>query len=159
MSERILIIDDEVDMLFLLRTIIEDNTDYKVETINSPLEGIELIKEKDFDLVITDLKMPVMDGIDLVAKCQDMGCDVSIVCDDGTLYWSDLQCAADNGHPVIRVNHGTSEEPGMVTLTKYIRDVFPVLHVEHLPHGSSYRLAGDWPPPRNRHPAVGPADG
>ncbi len=79
MSERILVIDDEVDMLFLLRTIIEDNTDYKVETSNSPLEGIKLLREKDFDLIITDLKMPVMDGMDIVVKCQEMGCDVPVV--------------------------------------------------------------------------------
>ena len=79
MSKRILVIDDEVDMLFLLRTIIEENTDYKVETSNSPLEGIELIREKDFELIIADLKMPVMDGMDLFAKCQEMGCDVPVV--------------------------------------------------------------------------------
>jgi DNA-binding NtrC family response regulator len=34
MTQRILVIDDEVDMLMLLRMIIEDNTDYDVETTN-----------------------------------------------------------------------------------------------------------------------------
>jgi len=66
-------------MLFLLRTIIEDNTDYEVETINSPLEGVKLLGEEDFDLIITDLKMPVMDGMDIFVKCQEMGCDVPVV--------------------------------------------------------------------------------
>jgi putative NIF3 family GTP cyclohydrolase 1 type 2 len=69
-----------------------------------------------------------------------MGCDVSLVCDDGNWYWERIQWAADAGHPVIRVNHGTSEEPGMVTLAQYLRQSFPPLTVEHLPHGACFRL-------------------
>jgi putative NIF3 family GTP cyclohydrolase 1 type 2 len=73
---------------------------------------------------------------------QEMGCDVSIVCDDGSCYWSGIQRAADADHPVIRVNHGTSEEPGMVTLADYIKENLPGVEAEHLPHGSSFRLVG-----------------
>ncbi|NCO43267.1 MAG: hypothetical protein COZ06_21775 [Armatimonadetes bacterium CG_4_10_14_3_um_filter_66_18] len=72
----------------------------------------------------------------------ELGCDVSVVCDDGSTYWANLQCAADSDHPVIRVNHGTSEEPGMVTLTQYVNDNLPGVTAEHLPHGSSFRLVG-----------------
>jgi putative NIF3 family GTP cyclohydrolase 1 type 2 len=71
---------------------------------------------------------------------REMGCDCSIVCDDGSCYWSVLQRAADIGHPVIRVNHGTCEEPGMVTLTRYISKHVPGLEAEHIRHGSSFRL-------------------
>jgi len=73
---------------------------------------------------------------------QQIGCDVSIVCDDGVYYWEGLQCAADNQHPIIRVNHGTSEEPGMVTLTQYINEALPGVQAEHLPHGACFRLVG-----------------
>jgi putative NIF3 family GTP cyclohydrolase 1 type 2 len=73
---------------------------------------------------------------------QEMGCDVSVVCDDGNWYWESIQCAADADHPVIRVNHGTSEEPGMVTLTSYLSETFPELRAEHFPHGSCFRLVG-----------------
>jgi len=72
-----------------------------------------------------------------------MGCDVSIVTDDGSCYWSGIQHAAEDGHPVVRVNHGTSEEPGMVTLTKYTNDHFPGLTAEHLPHRACFRLVGN----------------
>jgi putative NIF3 family GTP cyclohydrolase 1 type 2 len=68
-----------------------------------------------------------------------IGCDCSIVCDDGSCYWAGIQMAEDWGNPVIRVNHGTSEEPGMVTLTKYINDNLD-LRAEHLPHGCTFRL-------------------
>jgi putative NIF3 family GTP cyclohydrolase 1 type 2 len=73
----------------------------------------------------------------------EMECDVSVVCDDGSSYWAYIQYAADSNHPVIRVNHGTSEEPGMVTLTKYVNDNFPGVKAEHLPHGCSFRLTGE----------------
>ena len=72
----------------------------------------------------------------------EMGCDCSIVCDDGSCYWAGIQRAEDLGHPVIRVNHGTSEEPGMVTLTEYINANIEGLSAEHLPHGSTFRLVG-----------------
>lgn len=72
----------------------------------------------------------------------EMGCDCSIVCDDGSCYWAGIQKAEDLKHPVIRVNHGTSEEPGMVTLTEYINDNLDGIHAEHLPHGSTFRLIG-----------------
>lgn len=73
---------------------------------------------------------------------QQMGCDCSIVCDDGSVYWEGIQRAEDCGHPVIRVNHGTSEEPGMVTLTEYMNSHFEGLRAEHFPHGSTFRLVG-----------------
>ncbi|MBN2123124.1 MAG: response regulator [Deltaproteobacteria bacterium] len=79
MPERILVIDDEVDMLMLLRMIIEDNTPYEVETTNSPTEGIKLLREKDFGLVITDLKMPGMDGLELFDEFQDLKPDVPVI--------------------------------------------------------------------------------
>lgn len=71
------------------------------------------------------------------ATYQTMGCDLAVVCDDGACYWSPIQRAADVGMPVVRVNHGTSEEPGMVTLAAYLRETFG-LPVEHLPHPCLY---------------------
>ena len=68
MNERILIIDDQLDMLMLLKMIIEDNTRYEVETTNNPAEGLNFIEERPFDAVITDLKMPGIDGMELFHK-------------------------------------------------------------------------------------------
>jgi DNA-binding NtrC family response regulator len=79
MPQRILIIDDEPDMLMLLRMMIEENTDYEVETTNNPSEGIKLFSEKDYDLVITDLKMPGLDGIELFDEFQEIKPDIPVV--------------------------------------------------------------------------------
>jgi len=79
MPQRILVIDDEVDMLMLLRMIIEENTDHEVETTNNPSEGIKLFAEKHYGLVITDLKMPGMDGIELFDEFKEIKPDVPVV--------------------------------------------------------------------------------
>ncbi|MFH1146194.1 MAG: sigma-54 dependent transcriptional regulator [Pseudomonadota bacterium] len=66
MAEKILLVDDEPDMLSLLTTIITGHTDYQVETTSRPLEVSAMLKETAFELAIIDLKMPDMDGIDLL---------------------------------------------------------------------------------------------
>ena len=66
MKTRILIIDDEPDMLGLLRRIITENTAHEVVTESKPAKALARIEETPFDIVITDLKMPEMDGIELL---------------------------------------------------------------------------------------------
>jgi DNA-binding NtrC family response regulator len=66
MAERILVIDDEPNMLRLLKTILMDKTGYAVTTTNNPLEVTNLLQEEPYDLIVTDLKMPLIDGIDLI---------------------------------------------------------------------------------------------
>jgi DNA-binding NtrC family response regulator len=79
MSERILVIDDEPDMLMLLRMIIEDNTSYEVETTNNPAEGLKILMEEAYDLVISDLKMPGMDGLELFDELRKMRPDIPVI--------------------------------------------------------------------------------
>ena len=66
MAEKILIVDDEPDMLKLLSMILKEKTPYDITTTNNPLEALELVKKGAFDLVISDLKMPGLDGIELI---------------------------------------------------------------------------------------------
>lgn len=79
MPEKILVIDDELDMLMLLRMIIEDNTDYEVETTNNPSEALKMVMENDYDLVISDLKMPGMDGLELFDEVREMDPDLPLI--------------------------------------------------------------------------------
>ena len=73
MDGRILIVDDEKDMLVLLKRIFKEKTKYIVETEYNPLKVIELLRKHQFNIIITDLKMPKMDGIailDMVKNIQ-----------------------------------------------------------------------------------------
>lgn len=79
MSVRILIIDDELDMLMLLKMILEDNTSFDVKTTNSPTDGLKMIGDGSFDLVITDLKMPGIDGMELFKEIKENQPDLPVI--------------------------------------------------------------------------------
>lgn len=74
-----LIVDDEPDMLKLLQIIITERTDYSVSTTSDPLEAAKLIAENDYDLVMTDLRMPEKDGIELIEGARESGYQVPFV--------------------------------------------------------------------------------
>ena len=87
MPERILVVDDEPNMLRLLKTILMDKTGYEVTTTNNPLEVSKLLQEGHHDLVITDLKMPLVDGIDLIGivKAIDATMPIIVITAYGTI--------------------------------------------------------------------------
>jgi len=71
---------------------------------------------------------------------REMGADAGIVCDDGTSYWASIQWARDHGFGIIRVNHGTSEEPGVAAMAAHFAARFPEVSFHHIPQGARYRL-------------------
>ena len=60
----ILVIDDEPTICSLIKMTLEDQG-HRVLTTESPSEGLELVKQQDFDLIFLDLKMPGMDGAEV----------------------------------------------------------------------------------------------
>ena len=76
---RILIVEDEEDMGLLLRRIITEETRYEVVTETRPLEALENYKARPFDLVLTDLKMPKMDGIRLLEEIRKQDPDAAVI--------------------------------------------------------------------------------
>lgn len=79
MSAKILIIDDEPDMLDMLEMIITDRTAYEVVTTFNPLELKDLISQNDFNLILTDLKMPIMDGFEVIDAVKKYNSDIPVV--------------------------------------------------------------------------------
>ncbi|MCX5718717.1 MAG: response regulator [Nitrospirae bacterium] len=79
MPEKLLVVDDEPDMLRLLSMIIKEKTPYEVATTNNPLEVLELVKKGEFDLVIADLKMPGLDGIELLESLKRFDEDIPVI--------------------------------------------------------------------------------
>jgi DNA-binding NtrC family response regulator len=76
---KILIVDDEPDMLEMLDMIITDKTSHQVVTTNNPLEVGEILAKGNFNLVISDLKMPVMDGMDVISAVKSLDADIPVV--------------------------------------------------------------------------------
>ena len=66
----ILLVDDEADNLALLYRTLRGS--YNLEKTTSPLQALEMLKEKDFELVISDHKMPEMDGVEFLKRVQLM---------------------------------------------------------------------------------------
>ncbi|MDD3732176.1 MAG: response regulator, partial [candidate division Zixibacteria bacterium] len=65
MSSKILVVDDEDSMCNFMEIMLTKDG-YKVETTTSGGEAINLLKDENFDLVIADLNMPEMSGIEVL---------------------------------------------------------------------------------------------
>ena len=74
---KILIIDDQAPIRRVLRDILE-NESYQVEDVGSGLEALQIIKEQDFDAVFCDIKMPEMDGME-VLEALKQECDTPVI--------------------------------------------------------------------------------
>ncbi len=75
----ILAVDDELDMLALLKMIIEGYSDHRVTVTNNPVEAAELLGKEAFDLVLTDLKMPGLDGLELLEHAKNRDEDALVI--------------------------------------------------------------------------------
>ena len=79
MTGKILVVDDEKDMLSLFQRIICEETDHELVTETNPFRALNLFGNSAFDLVITDLKMPKMDGIKLLQEVKKISPDVAVI--------------------------------------------------------------------------------
>lgn len=79
MSANILAVDDEPDMLKLLSMIIKEKTPHRIITTNNPLEALEIAKRGGIDLLIADLKMPGLDGSELLDAVKAVDQDIPVV--------------------------------------------------------------------------------
>jgi len=66
MPGKILIVDDEKEILELLSMTFRHKTDYEVITTTDPVEVPEILGKNDIDVAISDLRMPEIDGIELM---------------------------------------------------------------------------------------------
>ncbi len=69
-SERILIVDDEDGMRRLLSRVLT-REGYDTSAVGSGAEALRLVSSERFDLVVTDIKMPEMDGLQLLAELKE----------------------------------------------------------------------------------------
>jgi two-component system response regulator YesN len=79
----ILVVDDEIDILETIVDSLEvelEEKDVSISFSNLPAEALRMfIKENNFDLVVTDLKMPLMNGLELSKKLKSINNETAII--------------------------------------------------------------------------------
>ena len=77
---KILIVDDNQEMRELMEIMLQEEG-HDVTTTGEPLKAIELCRKTNFDLVITDLKMPKINGIEFLKIIKDEKPDTTVILD------------------------------------------------------------------------------
>lgn len=77
---KILIVEDEAAIRRVLSKILkEEDSDYEVYEAEDGRQGLEMIQSQEFDLVFCDIKMPVMDGMELLGAMQEQYAEIPVV--------------------------------------------------------------------------------
>lgn len=75
---KILVIDDEKSIRITLKDILE-HEGLEVDLASNGPEGIEIFRSADYDVILCDIKMPDMDGLEVLEKIQDISRDVPVI--------------------------------------------------------------------------------
>ena len=76
--ETVLIVDDEKNYLVVLSAFLSGEG-YETLTADSAQQALEIVETSDLDLVLTDMKMPTMDGIELLKRIKEKVPDLPVV--------------------------------------------------------------------------------
>jgi DNA-binding NtrC family response regulator len=77
---KILIIEDEAAIRRVLTKILsEENDSYKVEEAEDGLQGLEKVKNEEYDLILCDIKMPKMDGVEVLEAVKKIKPEIPMV--------------------------------------------------------------------------------
>jgi len=79
MSKILIIEDEEAIRRVLVKILTEENKNYQVSEASDGLVGVEAIKKEDFDLILCDIKMPKMDGVEVLEAAKKIKPEIPIV--------------------------------------------------------------------------------
>jgi CheY-like chemotaxis protein len=77
-SGRILIVDDNSDGLAARRSVLEE-LGHKVITCGAPHDALEVCAKQRFDVVVTDYKMPKMNGLEFISRLKKQNPQVAVI--------------------------------------------------------------------------------
>ena len=66
-ERKILLVDNEPDVTYAIESVLEDNG-FEVDSFNDPVLASATYKQNYYDLILLDIKMPKMDGFELIRK-------------------------------------------------------------------------------------------
>jgi len=76
--ETVLIVDDEKNYPLILGAVLEEEG-FETLAANSGQQALEILEHSDIDLVLTDMKMPSMDGIELLERIKEKNPDLPVI--------------------------------------------------------------------------------
>ncbi|MDX9723445.1 MAG: response regulator [Myxococcota bacterium] len=99
---RVLVIDDEPDMLQMLSFMLGLDG-FEITAASSGAEALEVVRREDFDLVLTDLRMPGMDGLTLINALKQLAPQLRVIVATGyATAETSAQCAASGAYALIK---------------------------------------------------------
>lgn len=93
----VLVIDDDEDIQSLLEEVLTTNPNFLVSCASNGLIGLDMMKKNVYDLVLTDIKMPVMDGIEFLKHSKQLYPDMPVVIMSGYAEFNFLARALELG--------------------------------------------------------------
>ena len=104
MSNKILVVDDEESLRMLFQAEFEE-TGYQVKTAATAEEALAIIPDYQPNLVIMDIRMPGMSGLEALAKIKEMERDLPvIICSAYGEYKQDFSSWASDGYVIKSTN-------------------------------------------------------
>ncbi len=76
---KILVVDDEKDMLILMDRMLSSQPGWNVTTCHDPAQAIKLIDKNPLDLIISDLKMPGLSGMDVLEHARKKTASTAVI--------------------------------------------------------------------------------
>ena len=77
--KKIAIVDDEHDIVNILETFLHRSDKFDVSTFVDPIQALNHIKADEFDLVLLDIMMPQMDGMDLLKEIKKVNSNIKVI--------------------------------------------------------------------------------
>ena len=77
--KKIIFVDDEIPILEMTKVYFEECGDYQVFTANNGEDALEIIKKENISVIVTDIQMPVMNGLELCKAIRKFDQTVAII--------------------------------------------------------------------------------
>jgi len=77
-NKNILVVDDQEDILETIKDVLEDEG-YQITTVDNANSADEILKTKNFNLILLDIWMPKKDGITLLEEWSEKGVDIPVI--------------------------------------------------------------------------------
>ena len=117
--KRVLIAEDNDSNYILMTYILKKN--YEYERAKNGQEAVEMVEKNGFDIVLMDIKMPVMDGLEATKKIKDIHPELPVIALTANAFDSDRQLAFDAGCDEF-LSKPISSEACLRTIAKFIGD-------------------------------------